>query len=1381
MFPATKHFDQVLGTDTHIVLLPTPAGPVPTPVPHPFVGILFDPIDYVPKIGATVSINGLPRAHAGTAAVAMPSHIPMGGPFAKPPGNEGQLFMGSSTVVADGEPLGYAALPVLTCQDIGMPAPFRRSKTTTPKSLLLPTSIVIPIPSAPLVLIGGPPTISIPTQDELAMSFLGAHLKKALAKTKLAKKIDRKLQGASRYLKERADHVLERLGCSKDGIARNLVHRAICTVTGHPVDIATGKVFTDFVDLALLGPIPYKLERVWFSTSTYEGPFGHGWHASFDMALAEDREVLGVRLGDGRIALFPALEPDASHFDARERLTLFRTAHGYRMREAASGLTYHFGCVCGRDDKPLLALEDRNGFILRFRYDHRGRLAQIQDSSGRDWDFVYDAEESRVTQIEGPHPSDAEKRVVFAKYGYDARGNLTEVHDARGAAQKFVYKRHLLAQETNRNGLSFYFEWDSRDEAARCLRTWGDGGIYDHKLTYDVARNITTVTNSLGFKTQYEHDGAMVKRVIDAYGNVRTTEYDVGYRIVAEVDELGQRTENEYDERGNLTKSTSPDGATVTLQYDAHDLPVRAIDAMGGVWAWKRDDRGRVLERRDPLERTTHYEYRDRWLVGIVNPAGGRTTFGYDRASNVDAMASGAAVTRFQYDLLGRMIVGMDANGNAQRRELDILGRVRRVHEPDGNVRTLRYDAEGNLVHARDRLHDVRFTYQGMNRLASRSEAGTTVRFSYDTEEQLTEVINEHGRVYRFVLGPTGKVDEERGFDGLMRKYERDQAGRITRVERPGERFSRYEYDPAGRVAKVEHSDGSSESYRYQADGALMEARNDAHRVQFERDALGRIVREVQDGHAIESEFDPLGMRVRVRSSLGADQTIERDKMGDVLAVSEASSGFAARFTRDKLGLELQRTLPGGIESRWRRDKLGRPLEQVVRAGDAILLAHGYRWDVDDRLRMMIDGHLGATEYHHDALGNLAWAAYPDGARELRMPDAVGNLFRTEHRADRKYGPAGQLLVSSTPRGDTHYRYDPEGNLIEKREPEGRSWYYEWNGAGMLAKVVRPDGSSVRFTYDPFGRRMSKTYRGQTTRWVWDGNVPLHEWVEGALLPLGEAGGIPFVTDDAEAKKRDAELEALLAQGPPQRGSKQSPITWIFEPESFAPMARLCGDEQQAILCDHLGTPVLMVDASGERTWSATPSVYGELRDLIGERWACPFRWPGQYEDAETGLYYNRFRYYDAEAGQYASQDPIGLLGGMRPLGYVSDPLLWVDPLGLSCDRSKSTAIVPYWPANNGFLGPTRRVSLSPGQKIDRYGGSPYSRFFSPVGTPGRARALPAETAGQPLRTFEVLKPLDVEAGAVAPAFGQLGFGTQYRTSSTLQELLEQGVVREVL
>ena len=339
---------------------------------------------------------------------------------------------------------------------------------------------------------------------------------------------------------------------------------------------------------------------------------------------------------------------------------------------------------------------------------------------------------------------------------------------------------------------------------------------------------------------------------------------------------------------------------------------------------------------------------------------------------------------------------------------------------------------------------------------------------------------------------------------------------------------------------------------------------------------------------------------------------------------------------------------------------------------------------------MVLDALEGPSEYRHDTLSSLAWGRYADGKGEMRVPYAVGSLFKREERNDRVYGPAGQLLAQSTLHGEIHYSYDPEGNLIEKREPGGRVWRYQWNGSGMLKSVQRPDGSEVTFGYDALGRRVRKTFRGQSTKWLWDGNVPLHEWVEGKLEPLVEPE-VPYLwSADPVIKKREAELAEQLSQGPPERGSKAAPITWLFEPESFAPMAKLVGDQQFLILSDHLGTPVLMVDGAGARVWSANTSVYGELRGLEGERHACPFRWPGQYEDLETGLYYNRFRYYDPEAGQYTSQDPIGLAGGPALYGYVADPLTYIDGLGLSSCPSD----MPPWVRESFLDGRAERIVL---------------------------------------------------------------------------------------
>ena len=71
--------------------------------------------------------------------------------------------------------------------------------------------------------------------------------------------------------------------------------------------------------------------------------------------------------------------------------------------------------------------------------------------------------------------------------------------------------------------------------------------------------------------------------------------------------------------------------------------------------------------------------------------------------------------------------------------------------------------------------------------------------------------------------------------------------------------------------------------------------------------------------------------------------------------------------------------------------------------------------------------------------------------------------------------------------------------------PDGTRWTYDWNANGFLTKVTRPDGREVTFAYDPLGRRIRKQYGRKVTRWVWDGNVPLHEWRED--LPPVPIGG----------------------------------------------------------------------------------------------------------------------------------------------------------------------------------------------------------------------------------------------------------------------------------
>ncbi|MGQ2872269.1 RHS repeat-associated core domain-containing protein [Leptospira santarosai] len=113
-------------------------------------------------------------------------------------------------------------------------------------------------------------------------------------------------------------------------------------------------------------------------------------------------------------------------------------------------------------------------------------------------------------------------------------------------------------------------------------------------------------------------------------------------------------------------------------------------------------------------------------------------------------------------------------------------------------------------------------------------------------------------------------------------------------------------------------------------------------------------------------------------------------------------------------------------------------------------------------------------------------------------------------------------------------------------------------------------------------------------------------------------------------------------------------------------------------------------------------------------------------------------------------------------------------------NSSVTKAIQPFYPQNNGAIGKETNQFLYKGTMIDRYGGTDYSRFFSPAGTPKNARSLPSNVQSQELRTFEVMKPFEIKKSVASPAYGESGFGTQYRTPVPLKTLLDKEIIREV-
>ena len=361
--------------------------------------------------------------------------------------------------------------------------------------------------------------------------------------------------------------------------------------------------------------------------------------------------------------------------------------------------------------------------------------------------------------------------------------------------------------------------------------------------------------------------------------------------------------------------------------------------------------------------------------------------------------------------------------------------------------------------------------------------------------------------------------------------------------------------------------------------------------------------------------------------------------------------------------LKLRASQPVAWSALMQYDNVGRPAHQRIRHNGRTLLDKSYLWGDNLRLLQTLDTiNRRSVRYDYDTFGSLSGAVYGDGSCQWRNPDAMGNVYDSPDRTDRSYGRGGQLREDRKWR----YYYDSHGNLVLKTmrrsgpsleagmRDEFLAWQsgdyaYTWQGNGMLRSVTRPDGKTVTFRYDALGRRIEKVFDGRVYRYLWDGDVILHEW------------------DYAEADRPNTVVteagEVTLDRSEPV----ENLITWVYDSDSYVPTAKIVGDRHYSIISDYIGRPVQAYDDNGNIIWQADYDIYGNLRNLHGSRQFIPFRQLGQYEDEETGLYYNRFRYYDPRIGNYISQDPIRLAGGNPTLyGYVEDCNKLVDILGFA-------------------------------------------------------------------------------------------------------------------
>jgi RHS repeat-associated protein len=1235
MLVSNKHFIPVIGLDIHIVIL---LG-FPIPLPHPYIGFVLDPMDYIPYMGASTKVNHVPRGVSDTSGIIIILfHIPMGGPWLLAPmiGHDSVNFFGSKKVKAEGRLLSPTGHMLMTCNDIGIPLSLQPGKKLKPiPSMYLPTSFSIPLSFGKPVMVGGP---YVPDWAgvllNLVMSFGFGALMKGLGK------LGRK--GLTKF-----NHAL------KGKIGSNKLSTALCKKGFEPVDLVQGIVIYDGTDFELAGPIPLKWERSWNSDSPFTGALGHGTHLCYDMRIEEfmHEDAVVVLLGDGRSAVFDALHAAGdSDYNRHERMTLKRIdIDEYQLYDHEGGLYYTFRkTYSGVTQYHLSTIHNKAQFMISFHYNNRGAIVRIIDSVGRHLHVSSD-QAGRITGVTAHHRG--QERLLIS-YAYNEVGDLTAITDALGQTTAITYRDHLMIKKTDRNGQSFYWEYDKQH---RCVHTWGDGGLLEGHIAYYPKEGYNLVTNSLGQTTTYYYTpDFVVYQEKDPMGYSTFTEYTPEFEIYREIDEEGNVTGYTYDEEGRCTAVVRPDGSQNIYAYDnAGNLAV-ATDAQGNSrsYVFYEDNDGLLQTLTEADGSLQLFQYNDRQLVSKMEDfRGGATLLEYDEDCNLISLTlpDGGTAT-WEYDAWGQCLSAVNPLRQEEIFRYDALGRVIEILTPDNNRLQLQYDAYDDVIRAVDKQHDVKYSYTPLGSLKTREENNAKVHFLYNTEEQLNAIINEHGESFKILRNMRGDIIQETGFDGIIKSYDRDAAGKVIRLHRAGGRQTDFEYNPNGSLTRIEHNDGSWEMYSYDRNEQLIEAVNEHATVRFVRDALGRLTEEWQNGHRVSCVYDKLGRRKSISSSLGANIDLQHDHIGILKGMEVSANGninpWSLQIQHNMLGLEIERTLPGGIKSHRTYDESELLSTHTVTSGTRTVRSRYYRWDANERLRQIVNGLENGSiiKYGHDDLGNLAWAQYENGQFDYRLPDKAGNVYRSADRKDRRYDAGGKLKETAAAR----FKYDEEGNLVEKITKDLSLWKYEWYANGMLKKVIRPDRQEVSFEYDALGRRTAKIYKQDITRWVWNGDIPLHEWKYPVTMR-------PVTVID--------ELGDVTTQ--PEPVPAESLTTWVFETEAAIPAAKIVDGKNYSIITDHLGTPCQAFDEEGNIVWSCELDIYGKVRKLAGDKSFIPFRYQGQYEDEETGLFYNRYRYYSPEEGLYISQDPIAPFGGIQLYSYVKDPNSWIDILGL--------------------------------------------------------------------------------------------------------------------
>ncbi|MCK3547380.1 DUF6531 domain-containing protein [Escherichia coli] len=968
--------------------------------------------------------------------------------------------------------------------------------------------------------------------------------------------------------------------------------------------------------------------------------------------------------------------------------------------------------------------------LVRYGWTPRGELAAVYDRSGKQVrSFTYD-DKYRGRMVAHRRAGRPEIR-----YRYDSDGRVTEQLNPAGLSYTYQYEKNRII---------------ITDSLNRCevLHTEGEAGLKrvvkkehaDDSVTqsqFDSIGRLQSQTDAAGRTTEYSPNvvTGLVTRITTPDGRKSEFYYNNQNQLTSASGPDGLEMRRKYDEYGRLTQETARNGDITRYSYDNphSELPSATEDATGSrkQMTWSRYGQ----------------------LLTFTDCSGYQTRYEYDRFGQMTAVHREEGVSLYRsYDSRGQLISVKDTQGRETQYEYNGAGDLTAIITPDDNRSETQYDAWGKAVSTTQGGLTRSMEYDVAGRVIRlTSENGSHTTFRYDVLDRLIQETGFDGRTQRYHHDLTGKLIRSED-EGLVTHWHYDEADRITHRTVNGEPAEQWRYNDHGWLKEISHlSEGHRVAvhYGYNRKGRLTGECQTVHNPETGELLWLHETKHAYNEQGLANRVTPDCLPAVDWLTYGSGY-LAGMKLGDTPLLEYARDRLHRETVRSfgsmagsNAAYELTSTYTpaGQLQSQhlnslvYDRDYGWNDNGDLVRiSGPRQTREYGYSAtgrlasvrtlapDLDISIPYATDpagNRLPDPELHPDS----TLTAWPDNriaedAHYLYRYDEYGRLTEKTDRI-----PAG--VIRTDDERTHHYHYDSQHRLV---------FYTRIQHGEPLVES--------RYLYDPLGRRMAKriwrrerdltgwmslSRKPEETWYGWDGDrLTTVQTDTTRIQTVYQPGSFtPLIRIETDVTELEKAQRRSLAEKLQQEGSKDGHGV-VFPPELVRLLDRLEGeiradrvsDESRAWLaqcgltverlaaqiepvylperkihlyhCDHRGLPLALISTEGATEWRGEYDEWGnQLNEENPHHLFQPYRLPGQQYDDESGLCYNRYRYYEPLQGRYITQDPIGLNGGWNLYKYPLNPINYADPLGLAVD-------INHFPVNEDIRNYAEKVWNNP-------------------------------------------------------------------------------------